>query len=247
MLTANRPDVRSAYSTLRGNCREEARHLRPSAAMTGIYEAPARLLAALAILVLVALLIVGLVQLALIHVLEHLGAGADARAGARATGGLARAAGRAARPGEPAAARRRLSAPSPGRRAARLPAGDRQVGLVVRPLPGRARRVSARVGHVRPDGRVPRHRFPRYESRRRARVPERLPGRIPELLRPERPPGHGDHRLAVHAGDGVLRPRRPPSSSSRARFRAPPSSKPTSAATRWTSEPGRCARCPRSA
>ena len=91
--------------------------------------------------------------------------------------------------------------------AARPAGGDQQVGVVVRALPRGVRRLSGRVrwrwdARWRSSGSTPATpAAPRATSFLRS-----FPVSYPELLRPQRRGRRGAHRLDVHAGDGLLRP-----------------------------------------
>ena len=125
----------------------------------------------------------------LLLAVERIGHTVDARPGASASEGLAGAPGRTARSGQPDPLRGSAGAARAPGRSAGLSAGDQQVGLVVRAVPGRAHDLPARLHLARTGGRVHRHRLGRGEPHRRSRVSARAARGIPELLRPERTAG----------------------------------------------------------
>ena len=162
--------------------RSVERDLPPLRAMT-----PKRLSIAAGGVALLALLVVGLVQLAgsspspvtrpskltLAQMRARLAGSpaplaAPARAGERAAAG--RTDGRQGAPGG----------------AARATGRDQQVGVVVRALSRGVRRLPARIAGARAPGGVHRHRLGRHEPRERGVLPAQLPGELSELLRPQR-------------------------------------------------------------
>ncbi len=114
---------------------------------------------------------------------------------AAAAGGASRAGRRAAGGGLRRCAR--------GWRRCAAAGGDQQVGLLVRTVPCRVRRLSARVGRPRARGGVPRHRLRRH-ARGASSVPALSRSATRATTTAAASARRSDHRLQRHAGDGLL-------------------------------------------